>query len=241
MPGAGRLGGEERLEGPPAHLFRHARSRVGDRDQNVVARCGSPCTSAHSRRRDARPTSSIVSLPPSRHRVPGVDRQIEQGVLQDAQRRPPSHAGRRRQRSEVRWSRRASGAGARRNSRSAAADVGRLRIERLCRPKARSWAASFGAVLRRFHAPRRKLALVGIGESGASISRLAMITVRILLKSCATPPVSWPTASIFCDCRSSSSIFWRLVRSRMKPVKIRCPSAAPRRPRAPSGKPRRPW
>ena len=26
-----------------------------------------------------------------------------------------------------------------------------------------------------------------------------MITCRMLLKSCAMPPVSWPTASIFCD------------------------------------------
>ena len=29
--------------------------------------------------------------------------------------------------------------------------------------------------------------------------------VRRLLKSCATPPVSWPIASIFCDWRSTSS------------------------------------
>ena len=29
--------------------------------------------------------------------------------------------------------------------------------------------------------------------------------VSRLLKSCASPPVSWPTASIFCDCRSCSS------------------------------------
>ena len=29
--------------------------------------------------------------------------------------------------------------------------------------------------------------------------------VRMLLKSCATPPASWPMASIFCDCRNCSS------------------------------------
>ena len=34
-------------------------------------------------------------------------------------------------------------------------------------------------------------------------------TVSRLLKSCATPPVSWPTASIFCAWRSDSSAFWR--------------------------------
>lgn len=27
-----------------------------------------------------------------------------------------------------------------------------------------------------------------------------MTTASMLLKSCAMPPVSWPTASIFCDC-----------------------------------------
>ena len=30
--------------------------------------------------------------------------------------------------------------------------------------------------------------------------------VSRLLKSCAMPPVSWPTASIFCDWRSASSV-----------------------------------
>ena len=33
-----------------------------------------------------------------------------------------------------------------------------------------------------------------------------MITIRRLLKSCATPPVSWPIASIFCAWRSASSM-----------------------------------
>ena len=31
------------------------------------------------------------------------------------------------------------------------------------------------------------------------------MTVRMLLKSCATPPASWPMASIFCDWRNCSS------------------------------------
>ena len=30
-----------------------------------------------------------------------------------------------------------------------------------------------------------------------------------LLKSCAMPPVNWPTASIFCACRKLSSTFSR--------------------------------
>ena len=36
-----------------------------------------------------------------------------------------------------------------------------------------------------------------------------MMMVSRLLKSCAMPPVSWPTASIFCACRSASSTFSR--------------------------------
>ncbi len=37
--------------------------------------------------------------------------------------------------------------------------------------------------------------------------------VSRLLKSCATPPVNWPTASIFCDWRSASSPLRRSVMS----------------------------
>ena len=44
------------------------------------------------------------------------------------------------------------------------------------------------------------------------------MTVRILLKSCAMPPVSWPTASIFSACRIRSSAAILSVRSRMKPL-----------------------
>ena len=36
-------------------------------------------------------------------------------------------------------------------------------------------------------------------------SRLAWMTCRMLLKSCAMPPVSWPIASIFWPCRSAAS------------------------------------
>ena len=43
-----------------------------------------------------------------------------------------------------------------------------------------------------------------------------VITVRILLKSWAIPPVSWPTASIFSACRIRSSAAILSVRSRKK-------------------------
>ena len=41
-----------------------------------------------------------------------------------------------------------------------------------------------------------------------------VITVRMLLKSWATPPVSWPIASIFCTCRIWASAACFSVRSR---------------------------
>ena len=44
------------------------------------------------------------------------------------------------------------------------------------------------------------------------------MTARMLLKSCATPPASWPMASIFCDWRNCSSSFLRSVRSSTKPT-----------------------
>ena len=43
--------------------------------------------------------------------------------------------------------------------------------------------------------------------------RLPRITVKRLLKSCATPPVSRPIASIFCDCSSMFSISFSFERS----------------------------
>ena len=42
------------------------------------------------------------------------------------------------------------------------------------------------------------------------------MTVRMLLKSCATPPASWPMASIFCDWRNCSSNRRCVVTSRNK-------------------------
>ena len=45
------------------------------------------------------------------------------------------------------------------------------------------------------------------------VSRLPRITVSKLLKSCATPPVSWPIVSIFCAWRSRSSVCCRCFTS----------------------------
>ena len=54
--------------------------------------------------------------------------------------------------------------------------------------------------------------------ASASRSMVPVMTVSMLLKSCAMPPVSWPTASIFWDCRLRSSAAIVSVRSRMKPL-----------------------
>ncbi len=51
------------------------------------------------------------------------------------------------------------------------------------------------------------------GEWGSASSRLPMITASRLLKSCASPPVSCPTAFIFWLCSSASSSPWRSRRS----------------------------
>ena len=66
-----------------------------------------------------------------------------------------------------------------------------------------------------------------------SSSVMPMMTVRMLLKSCATPPVSWPTASIFCDWRSWPSSMMRSLMSR--PVKKYCRSGSDQIPVQASG------
>ena len=54
--------------------------------------------------------------------------------------------------------------------------------------------------------------------ASARISIVPVMTVRMLLKSCAMPPVSWPTASIFSACLIRSSAAILSVRSRMNPL-----------------------
>ena len=66
-----------------------------------------------------------------------------------------------------------------------------------------------------------------------SISVMPMMTVRMLLKSCATPPVSWPTASIFCAWRSWLSSMMRSLMSR--PMKKYCRSGSDQIPVQASG------
>ena len=60
--------------------------------------------------------------------------------------------------------------------------------------------AAFGGLVDQ--ARRRSAARAGAAGSPTSVSVVPVITVSMLLKSCATPPVSLPMASSFCDCCS---------------------------------------
>ena len=52
------------------------------------------------------------------------------------------------------------------------------------------------------------------GRDVTAMSTWAMTAVNTLLRSCAMPPASCPTASIFCACRSRSSVRARSATSR---------------------------
>ena len=90
-----------------------------------------------------------------------------------------------------------------------AIDVGRLGIERL---PSRKREQAMGQRCRTFDCAlaaskyRSSSAVRPCAIRICIISRLPLMPVSRLLKSCARPPVSWPTASIFCDWRSCSSI-----------------------------------
>ena len=71
-----------------------------------------------------------------------------------------------------------------------------------------------------FFAALTSLSIISVSSTRPSSARprfkncrFPMITVSRLLKSCATPPVMRPMASIFCDCRSFDSISIWLVMS----------------------------
>ena len=65
---------------------------------------------------------------------------------------------------------------------------------------------------------RRPVAgLAGIGEIGAQLE-VRQQAHQDVVKLCARPEVSWPTASIFCDCRSCSSISRCSVISKTPPM-----------------------
>ena len=107
---------------------------------------------------------------------------------------------------------------------SAASSCRRLKASMRCVSTAPRWAAC-----RAFEVSACSLgsAFVPFRTS----SRLEMITVSRLLKSCATPPVSLPMASIFCDWKSASracsSFLWASRRSVMSRVILAKPRTLP--------------
>jgi hypothetical protein len=84
-------------------------------------------------------------------------------------------------------------------------------------------AGQLGAVLRRVLGFLDQFALGGLVEARLRHFEISRDDGQEIVELMREPPVSWRIASIFCDCRSSSSIFCRLLRSRMKPVKMRLP------------------
>ena len=78
VPSPPVLGGEERLEQVRADLLVHADAGVGDGEQHVRAGRARPSPWARRARRCA---VSIVSAPPSRHRVAGVGGEVEDHAL----------------------------------------------------------------------------------------------------------------------------------------------------------------
>src|SRR5471030_2534137 len=90
-----------------------------------------------------------------------------------------------------------------------------------CREKARSWRTRLAARLAfcLICMMSAKLGSPGLKRSSRR-SQKPIIAVSRLLKSCATPPASWPTACIFCDCANWISRFFCSVVSmkcRMRP------------------------
>jgi len=79
--------------------------------------------------------------------------------------------------------------------------------------------------------PRSARSAESGGSSPAISSVVARMVVSRLLKSCAMPPASWPTASIFCACRRRWSSAWRSLRSSTIPSKPVTRPAASRRTR----------
>ena len=139
------------------------------------------------------------------HRVARIDRQIEQGVLdlRGIDERVPQAAGDDRSRS------RPPSPSARR-SMSSMPRISRPRLTTLGasgwrRPNASSCEASFAPRERRRSRSAVAARRAGSGDVPGQSCRLPPMTCRTLLKSCATPPVSLPTASIFCAWRSCAS------------------------------------
>ena len=201
------LGGEERVEGPGDHLRRHAGAGIGDAEREVlprrqVALLRAPGSSSHllAVSMVMRPPSGIASRAlmqrlrsafsscggstSAGHRPAGADHLDCDGrARRCAGSAPPC----RRPAGSRRWASGRGSGGARRRAGGGSA-------------RRRAWRRP----------GRRRCSGRGRSSRPCAIrvcisSRLPEMPASRLLKSCAMPPVSWPTASIFCAWRSCSS------------------------------------
>ena len=151
-----------------------------------------------------------------RHGVAGIEREIEQRVFElvgigEGAPQPAGQHGFERHRFAERAAQEIAGAG------DELVGVDDLRLERLLAREGEQPAGQGGGALRALqrhllgarHARRPRPTAADSGSCRPIMSRPPSTTVSRLLKSCATPPVSWPTASIFCAWRSDSSTLLR--------------------------------
>ena len=180
-----------------------------------------PHVAVHARRRLRRASTLPVSmheLAAVRHRVARVDGEIEHRGRELVADRPRPATHRPQAPIRSRSARRACAAATPR-SRRPAVDVGLCGSSGCLRENASScWVSSAPRVGRLVDQPRDGGELRLVPTRLGQDLDLPRITVSMLLKSCAMPPVSWPTASIFWACRMRSSATILSVRSRMKPL-----------------------
>ena len=178
--GAGRFGGEERLEGAPAHLVRHACSGVGDRDQHVAAgahlRVHLRIVGVEPRRARSRPSA----VPPRGMASRALIARLSSAFCNCAASTTAMCGDPATPRSAVRPLRRGCGAADLRNSATSGPTSVGLRIERLPAAEGEQLRGQLRAVLARRLAPRLTQARAGadLSRMASSISRLPMTTVR---------------------------------------------------------------
>ena len=233
------LGGEEGLERALAsprrtcrcrcRRWRSRRSRRAGRAR-VVAGRGAPRPAARCTAPAAKAQRAAVG-----HRVARVDGDVEQRRLELARVGQHRRAAGRPPRPRCGCAGRACGAACRPASGSSCADVHRARLQHLAAREREQLAGELGAAPRGARGRADQLLAVGVvGQRAAaprSTCRLPWITVSRLLKSCAMPPVSWPTLSRRCAWLSASSDWarCRLVASRLASDSRKRSSSSPKR------------
>ena len=204
------LGREERIENPVANGLRDAGAGVGDVDDDIVAGALDADGDGLANRRTRRFASTSVSMPPS-----GIASRALMARSSSAELNCP----------------RSTNAGQTSLSSVIAISICLPNVNdsncavSLTSPLMSISAGCSGCFLAKAsrldvsRAPRSAASLISFATAAscglsltpsARISIVPVITVSMLLNSCAMPPVSWPTASIFCawiNC-SSARRFW---------------------------------